>query len=196
MPPRPSAIIRAAVVAVLLVSTILLAGCGAGASSFDPAAPCAVDQRLPGAYPALEARIPTTLFGAAPSRLDSGRNCSAKNLGTLAGHGVTEVRFAGGLWERSSSSGVTIAVFTGDGVTAERIGEWYEASAVATNKTGDLRPSRPTIAGRQGYRLDLVASEVPQTVIAWPAADGAVVNVVIGAGVPEADVQAAVDALR
>ena len=117
-------------------------------------------------------------------------------LGSLAKHGIREVRFAGGRWDRSRTSGLTLAVFAGEGLTAERLGEWYEASARATNKTAGLRPSRPTIDGRQGYRLDLLASEVPQTVIAWPAADGAVVNVVIGAGVPEADVQAAVDALR
>ena len=112
----------------------------------------------------------------------------------LAKHGIREVRFAGGRWDRSRTSGLTLAVFAGEGLTAERLGEWYEASARATNKTAGLRPSRPTIDGRQGYRLDLLASEVPQTVICWPSADGTLVQVVLAAGVPEADISAGIAA--
>lgn len=181
--------------ALSLAGVLLLGACTAAAPpSFDPTAACTVDARLPGAYPALEALVPARLFGAAPNRLDSGRNCSTTNLGTLAGHGLTEVRFGGGLWERSKTSGVTLAVFQGDGLSAERLGEWYEASARLSSKTAGLKPSRPIIAGRQGYRLDLLASEAPQTVICWPSADGTTVDVVIGAGVPESDITAAVAA--
>ena len=184
-----------ALAAFLLVGAFLPGACTAAPPvSFDPAAPCSIDARLPGAYPALEALVPARLFGAPPDRLDSGRNCSTTNLGTLAGHGVTEVHFAGGLWERSKTSGVTLAVFAGDGLTAEWMGEWYEASARLSSKTAGLRPTRPIIAGRQGYRLDLLASEAPQTVICWPSADGRTVDVVIGAGVPESDIAAAVAA--
>jgi hypothetical protein len=138
--------------------------------------------------------VPARLFGVPSGRLDSGRNCSKANLGTLADHGLTEVRFAGGLWERSKTSGVTLAVFEGDGLTAEWMGEWYEASARLSSKTAGLKPGRPVIDGRQGYRLDLLASEAPQTVICWASADGRTVDVVIGASVPESDITAAVAA--
>jgi hypothetical protein len=181
----------------VLALAAALAGCSAAApasTSFDPAAPCTTDTRLPGAYPQLEALVPTQLFGKPPTTLDSGRNCTRTNLGTLADHGLTEVRFAGGLWDRSPTSGVTLAVFQGDGLSAEMMGEWYEASARLSSKTAGLKPSRPVIDGRQGYRLDLLASEVPQTVVCWPSADGRTVQVVIGAGVPESDIQAGIGA--
>lgn len=194
-PSRAATPARAA--ALLFVSVLLLGACGSGTpASFDSAVACTADARVPGAYPRLEALVPTRLFDQGPTRLDSGRNCTKTNLGTLAGHGLTEVRFAGGLWERSKTSGVTLAVFEGDGLTAEMMGEWYEASARLSPKTAGLRPSRPTIDGRQAYRLDLLSSDLPQAVICWPSADGATVNVVIGAGVPESDIQAAIAAFR
>lgn len=197
--PRPPARVHAvalAPAALALVVAVSLAGCAAAPApaSFDPAAPCVEDARVAGAYPELEGRLPARLFGAAPDSLDSGRNCTERNLGTLVNHGIAELRFAGALWERSDSTGVRLAVFAGDGVTAERIGEWYEGSARSTNKTTALRPSRPTIDGRQAYRLDLLASEQPQTVIAWPSADGSRVQVVIAAGVPAADLDEALAA--
>lgn len=192
--PRAPAGILAVALAVVLASSIAACAAAPAPASFDPTAPCAEDARLPGAYPELEALLPARLFDAAPDALDSGRNCTERNLGTLVNHGIAELRFAGALWERSESTGVRLAVFAGDGVTAERIGEWYEGSARSTNKTTALRPSRPTIDGRQAYRLDLLASEQPQTVIAWPSADGSRVQVVIAAGVPAADLETAIAA--
>lgn len=179
---------------VSLALAVVVAGCAAAEApaSFDPAADCTIDQRLPGAYPALEALVPATLFGERPDSLDSGRNCTEKNLGTLASYGIEEVRFAGGLWERSTTSGITLAVFTGDGLTAERLGEWYEATARTARRTAGIRPSRPTIDGRQAYRLDLLVDERPQAVITWPSADGSHVQVVIGAGVPATEIDAAI----
>ena len=150
--------------------------------------------RVPGAYPALESLVPETLGGRPPTRLDSGRNCTPINLGTLADHGFRDVRFAGGLWATGSTSGVTLAVFEADGLTAAHIGEWYEASARLSSKTAGLRPSRPVIDGRQAYRLDLLASDTPQTVVAWSSADRRVVQVVIAAAVPESEIQAAIAA--
>ena len=75
------------------VLTVLLAACGA---TFDPTGPCTADGSAPGAYPELEAAIPKTFRGAAPADLDSGRACTPDGLGTLAAHGVKEIRFAGG----------------------------------------------------------------------------------------------------
>ena len=112
-----------------LLGVVLLAGCGPASvyKSFDPSAPCSTDGRFPGAYPALEARLPATFMGRPPDTIDSGRNCSATELGTLAGHGISEVRFAGASWFLSGNAGITLAMFTGQGLTAEWIGEWYEA---------------------------------------------------------------------
>lgn len=182
----------------LMVAAVIVAGCGPASppASFDATAPCALDQRLPGAYADLEARLPRELFGASPTSLDSGRNCTTKNLGSLVDHGVTELRFAGARWDRSATSGVTIALFTATGLTAEWIGEWYEASARLSSKTAALTPTRPTVDGLQAYRLDLLASETRETVVAWPGTEPGTVRVVIGAGVPEADVQSAIAAFR
>ena len=52
--------------------------------SFDPTGDCTTDGRAPGAYPDLEALVPTKFMNAAPGTLDSGRNCTATNLGSLA----------------------------------------------------------------------------------------------------------------
>ena len=82
--------------AVVLCATFafVLAGCSGSGSSFDPAASCTADGRFSGAYPALEQRLPSTFESTQPSRVDSGRNCTTENLGSLAGHGVSEVQFA------------------------------------------------------------------------------------------------------
>jgi len=179
---------------------MLVAGCTPGSpySSFDPKVPCTTDGRFPGAYPDLEARVPARFAGRGPDTLDSGRNCTAAELGTLAGHGIREVRFAGGTWQLSGESGVTLAVFTGDGLTAEWLGEWYESSARGARSTQQITPSRPSVAGRQAYRLDTVNGQSDQTVITLdaPSADAAagIVFVVIAADVPESSIQDAIAA--
>jgi len=153
-----------------------------------------VDGRYPGAYPDLEAQVPKTFLGRAPDQLDSGRNCTATELGTLAGHGLTEVRYAGGTWNTSPNSGITLAVFTGQGLTAEWLGEWYESSARAASNTRQIDPTRPKIDGRQGYRLDTVNDESNQTVITWPSTTPDVVYVVVAADASSADIASAIKA--
>ena len=150
--------------------------------------------------------MPAMFAGHAPNTLDSGRNCTSAELGTLAGHGIREVRFAGGTWDLSGESGVTLAVFTGAGLTAEWLGEWYESSARNARSTSQITPSRPTIAGRQAYRLDTVNGQSDQTVITWdaPPADSlaadaspgatGTVFVVIAADVPESSIHDAIAA--
>src|SRR5262245_4376974 len=65
----PTAPVRAL---AALVVTLLLAGCaGEPAASFDPTGPCSTDGSAVGAYPDLEARIPTSYEGVGPGRLDS-----------------------------------------------------------------------------------------------------------------------------
>lgn len=182
---------RESAAAGLLVA--LLAACGGAPLylSFDPAGPCSVDGRFPGAYPSLETRLPATFQGRPPDTLDSGRNCSAAELATLAGHGIHEVHYAGASWYLSGNAGITLAVFSADGLTAEWIGEWYEATARAARNTRQIDPTRPKVGGRQAYRLDTINGESVQTVIDWAAPGGDAVYVVIAADAPVAVIDAA-----
>jgi hypothetical protein len=182
--------------AILLVLVVLLAGCSsAAAPSFDPSGPCSTDGKRAGAYPDLEALVPATFDGKAPQMLDSGRNCTAAQLTTLATHGVSELRFAGGVWP-DGNSGVTMAVFTAPGLQSEWIAEWYEASARAGRTTGNIKVSKPTVAGRAGQRLDVVNNDIPQTVITWPSTRPDTINVVLASDEQEDRIQAALVAFR
>lgn len=199
MPHAPRRLARPTTVALIAgllagLSGLLGACASAAPASFDPTAACTADQKVAGAYPALEGRLPGSLFGVAPDTLDSGRNCTPRGLGTLANHGVTELRFAGAAWARGERGGVTTAVFEGEGVTPERIGEWYEAGARSATRTGNLRPSRPMVDGRQAYRLDLDVDGQAETVVVWPSPDGALVQVVLAVGAPAAEVEEAIAA--
>ncbi len=162
--------------AVLLVT----AGCGLGGGpSFDPAGPCRVDGRAPGAYPELEALVPARFDGRPPERLDSGRNCSRENLGGLADAGITEVRFAGGLWPTGAESGVTLAVFSAPRLTVEALGAWYEAGARSARKTSNVVVTRPTIRGAAAFRIDLENGGQLQTIVVHRAARPDTLRVVL-----------------
>jgi hypothetical protein len=181
--------------ALCLLAVLTVAGCaGTAYTSFDPGSACTSDGRFPGAYPDLEARLPAQFDGRGPDTRDSGRNCTAAELGTLAGHGVAEVRYAGATWELGDQSGVTLAVFAGSGLTAEWLGEWYEAGARAARRTRNISPSRPTVGGRPAYRLDTINDDSSQTVITWDAPSADSVYVIVAADVPEARIQAALAA--
>jgi hypothetical protein len=172
------------------------AGCNRGAvlASFDPAGPCTVDGRFPGAYPDLEAQVPTLYMSAAPETLDSGRNCTAANLGALASRGITSVRFAGGTWTFGAERAAVLAIFTADGLDAAGLSDFYAQSAQAAARTSVTGQTGPTIAGRPGYRLDTETGERTQTVVVWPAVKAHVVNVVITDDLPDARIQDAIDA--
>jgi hypothetical protein len=170
----------AAVLGLMTAVSLAVAGCGlTGSATFDPTGPCVGDGRVPGAYPELEALVPATLDGRPPDRLDSGRNCTTVNLGTLAGHGIDEVRFAGGLWELGAESGTTLAVFTADGLTAEWLGEFYEDGARQSRKTSDIVVTHPTIEGGQAFRMDLVNDGRLQTIVALDGDDPGLVRVAL-----------------
>jgi hypothetical protein len=197
--PGPAAhgvVRRHASLAASLLIALSAAACGGSEpySSFDPAAPCTTDGRFPGAYPALEARLPPTFLARPPDTVDSGRNCSAAELGTLAGHGIREVRFAGASWFLSGNAGLTLAMFTGDGLTAEWLGEWYEATARAARNTRQIDPTRPTVGGTQAYRLDTMNGESVQTIIDWAAPGGDAVYVIVAADAPVSTIEAATTA--
>jgi hypothetical protein len=186
---------QARLLALIVLVGLVFGACSASpAATFNPSGPCVVDGRLPGAYPDLELRIPKSLDGRGADQLDSGRNCSAANLGTLAGHGVSQVTFAGGVWTDSSTQGITLAVFTAPGLQAAWLGEWFEASARAAKDTQDFVPTRLQIAGRDAYRLDLLNGDVHQSVIVWLSPSADVVQVVIASGVTEERITAGIAA--
>lgn len=194
MLPRPIARPRA--LASALAAALLVSACGAAGPSFDPTGPCTVDGRAEGAYPDLEAAIPAAFRGEPPTRLDSGRSCSTANLGTLAGHGVTELRFAGGLWELGSRSGVTIARFTAPGLDADWMAEFYEAGARAAPKTEEIETTRFRIGGCDARRLDTLNDESFQSIVVWPAGDpGVVWAVLVGDDIREVQTREAHDAV-
>ncbi len=186
--PRP---LRALLFALVLLTFV---GCATAGPSFDPTGPCTTDGSAPGAYPGLEALVPTTYEGRGPDTLDSGRNCTAGNLGTLEAAGIDEVRFAGGTWDFGGDRAAALVVFQAPGLTAERIADFYASSAKASNRTVITSVGTPTLAGRPGHRLDTKTGDRLQTVVMWPSAKGDTVNVVITNDLPDPKIQAAVAA--
>ncbi|MEX2011928.1 MAG: hypothetical protein WEF51_06815 [Chloroflexota bacterium] len=179
-----------AIVVVALAAAGLLTGCAGGtaASSFDPSGPCTTDGQRPGAYPELERLIPASFEGVAPAHLDSGRNCTEANLGTLASHGIREVRFAGGLWETGDRSGFTLAVLVAPNLTAERMADFYEAGARAGRKTEEVKRSTDELDGRNAWMISTLNDESYQTIAVWDAAEpGTVRAVLVGSDVRETD---------
>lgn len=178
-----------------LLGVALVTACGGGtAASFDPTGTCTTDGRAPGAYPDLEALVPARYLDAAPERLDSGRNCSAANLGSLADAGISEVRFAGGTWSFGAERAAVLAVFTAPGLTAADLADLYLQSADTANRTKITNASQPTIEGRSGRRLDTTTGSRVQTVVVWPAATSDMVNVIITNDLPDARIDDAIAA--
>ena len=173
----------------LLLVAGLIAGCGPGTvSSFDPTGPCLGDGQRPGAYPELERLIPPSFEGIAPTTLDSGRNCTERNLGTLASHGIREVRFAGGLWETGERSGFTLAVLTAPELTAEWMADFYEAGARAGRKTEEVKRSMFDLDGRNAWAINTLNGESYQTIAVWDTGQRGVVRaVLVGSDVRETD---------
>jgi len=179
----------------VLAVGLVAAACGGGATpSFDPTGDCTTDGHAPGSYPDLEALVPTKFMNVAPETLDSGRNCTETNLGSLARLGIKEIRFAGGTWSFGAERAAVLAVFRTHGLTADDLATFYNESARVAARTDILGASQPMIAGRQGDRLDTKTGERLQTVVVWPSATTDVVNVVITNDLPDARIQDAIDA--
>jgi hypothetical protein len=182
--------VRLIAVTGALVLAATVAGCvgESAAPSFDPSGPCTVDGQRPGAYPDLEALIPPTFDGVAPTRLDSGRNCTERNLGTLATHGIRELHFAGGLWETGARSGFTLAVLVAPSLTAEMMADFYEAGARAGRKTEEVTRSAFDLDGRNAWMISTLNDESYQTIVVWDAGQpGAVRAVLVGSDVRETE---------
>ena len=194
--PYPSSMRHRALAAIGIAAVLFAtAACGSpDAPSFDPTGLCTTDGAAPGAYPDLEARVPTTYEGQAPERLDSGRNCSAENLGVLAGAGITEVRFAGGNWSFGGNRAAALVVFAAPGLTADLIADFYAESARTANRTEVTGESTANLAGESVRRLDSTTGPRIQTIVVWSAADAGVVNVVITNDLPDPKIEWAVAA--
>jgi hypothetical protein len=182
-------------VAVVIALTVALIGCAGPAASFEPDGPCVADGSAPGAYPDLERRIPTTFEDQGPESLDSGRNCSTENLGSLAAAGIDEVRFAGGTWGFGGNRAAAIVVFSAPGLTADAIADFSSESARAANRTTVTGESTTTMAGSTVRWLDSMTGERVQTVVVWPSDTRDLVNVVITNDLPDPKIEAAVAAL-
>lgn len=179
----------------LAAAAVLIVACsGEVGPSFDPTGPCTADGSAPGAYPDLEALVPDAYEDRGPDLLDSGRNCTDANLGTLAGHGIDEVRFAGGTWDFGSDIAVVLAVFAADGLTVEALTEWWETSARASPRTQVTGTSTVDVAGVTARRIDTKTGERLQTVVVWPGDEPGHVNVVLSHNVPDPKIEAAVRA--
>jgi hypothetical protein len=185
---------RVALLLFGLLSMSVATACGGAAPSFDPTGTCTTDGSAPGAYPDLEAMIPTRYMDAPPELLDSGRNCSEANLGSLADTGIAEVRFAGGTWTFGAERAAVLAVFTAPGLTASALADLYLESANAANRTKITSATTPTIAERPGRRLDTKTGTRFQTIVVWPAATPDTVNVIITNDLPDARIDDAIAA--
>jgi hypothetical protein len=178
----------------LAMGAILAACTGAATPSFDPTGPCSGDGSAPGAYPDLEALVPTSYEDRAPNRLDSGRNCSDENLGPLADEGIDEIRFAGGTWEFGSDIAAVLAVFDAQGLTVDKMADWWESTARDSSRTEILGVSDVEVAGRDVRRLDTKTGERLQSVLVWGGKDSGQVNVVLSHNLPDPKIEAAVAA--
>jgi len=181
-------------VLVALVATGLVGCAGAATVSFDPSGPCTSDGAAPGAYPDLEARLPTAFRDTPPEKVDSGRNCSEAKLGSLSELGYKEVRFAGATWGFGAERYVVLAVFSAPGLDAGEVADFYADSAREEPRVEILAETEPTIAGRPGRRLDAKRVERLQTVVVWPAADPDVVNVIVSNDLPDERIAEAIEA--
>ena len=123
--------------------------------------------------------MPARFEGRAPDRVDSGRNCTTGSLGTLASHGVTELRYAGGVWETGPSSGISHAVFEADGLESAWVAEFYEAGARTGRRVEALTRSAFEVGRLVGQRIDVLNGESYQTVLVLPRAPGQVAVVLV-----------------
>ena len=156
--------------ALMLAVVATLAACGGSPPSFDPSTPCGDGGRAAGAYPDLEARLPTAFEGRAATSVDSGRHCSDAALGSLITHGAAGIRFAGATWDLGNGRGFSSVVFalpSGD-LPAAWIAEFYEIGARTAKRTENIATSRPDLAGAgTTWRLDTLNDLSFQTVITW-----------------------------
>ena len=188
----------------ITAAVVVAAACAsAPPASFDPATPCggADRQEMKGAYPDLEARVPTKIDGQVADSRDSGRFCSKATLGTLWDAGIQEEQFGGAIWAvepagGTSLAGLQLSVRRAPGLTPQLVADEYRSGADATQRVTVVSATNEQVNGRPGFRINLLNGDSRQAIVVWPSADGAVVQVVIASDVGESKVQAAIAAFR
>ena len=192
MSRRPFALLAAACLGLAL--TVAACGTATPFASFDPASACTTDGRMPGAYPVMEALLPHAYEGQAPATVDSGRNCTPAALGSLAAAGIENVRFAGATWPLGGTTGLTVAVFEGDGLESTELLDFYAAGARTANRTDAFTTSDATIRGVPLRRLDVLRSDGSgSTIVTWPGDGPGQVFVLLAADLGDSKVQEALD---
>jgi hypothetical protein len=187
----------AAASAVVLVTMAACSGSSAAPASFDPGQPCAgaAEQHMAGAYPELEAAVPSALADQPATARESGRYCSPETLGKLVDAGINEMHFGAATWDRGSGKALSLVTFEAAGLTDQAVFDSYVAGAVANGKIHDLATSTPTLGGRPGRRLDFLNGDSSfQRILVWPGDRPGRVRVVLAADVVDAEIQVAVDA--
>ena len=134
---------------------------------FDPTGPCTADGRVPGAYPALEAQVPKALGRAARRHARLRPELHLDGARDAGGHGVDESASPAGLVAPWAKAGVDPGGLQRRRASRpEWLGEWYEAERAGRARTRrQITPTRPKVAGQQGYRLDTINGDSNQTVI-------------------------------
>ncbi|MGH2512378.1 MAG: hypothetical protein ACRDGQ_06800 [Candidatus Limnocylindrales bacterium] len=197
-PVRPR---RLLAVLAIVVAGSMLAGCVSdpdAPASFDPGAPCngADSQVMAGAYPELEALLPTSLVGVAPTSVESGRLCSAATLGTLYGHGIHETHFGSAVWDRGGGSGIQMTVMEATGLTVANAIESYNNGAANAPKVHLLTTTNVMVNGIAGMRLDIENDDFQQEVVIWPTGTPGRLRVLIASNTHAPDLEAALADFR
>jgi hypothetical protein len=192
---------RALPIMVLLVAAALVGACQAdpdAPASFNPAADCngADSQIMAGAYPQLEALLPTSLAGVAPTSLVSGRFCSANTLGTLYQAGIHETHFGSAVWNRDSGSGIQMTIMEAPGLTVANAIQSYGYGAQNAPKVHLLTSTDVTVNGIAGKRLDIENDDFQQEVIIWPTDTPGRLHILIASNVHPPDLDAALAAFH
>lgn len=179
-----------------LACLLVLAVAACGGEPFVPTGPCTADGSAKGAYPELEAVVPTAFRGSPPRDLDSGRACTPAGLGTLAGHGVNELRFAGATWEQGSDSGVSLAIFTdpdGPALQPAWVAEFYETGARSGKKVESVEAvDYPISATNTARRVDVLNGESFQTIVVYER-NGQIAIALVASSIREIQTRAAHD---
>ena len=176
----------------LLLAAFLLAGCGvSGALPGASTSACMTDTKAPGTNPDLEAMLPHSLDGKAPTLVDSGSNCTAGALGTYAGHGITQLRFAGATWDAGNGDGTVIALMSTTApqpaIQAAWVEDFYTTGARNGTHTENITTTRPTMPGAGPvYRLEALNDLSLQTVVVWPSGHAVWVVIVATTVAPNA----------
>lgn len=187
--------------AAIVLLGVVLAACVDDATpvgSFDPSTPCngADSQVMKAAYPDLEALLPTSLAGVAPTSLVSGRLCSANTLGTLYGHGIHEDHFASAVWNRGGGSGIQMTVMDAAGLTVANVLESYSTGAANAPKVHSLTTASIIVNGLAGMRVDIENDDYAQDVVVWPGDAPGRIRVVITSNIHEDDLKVALADFR